>query len=205
MGMGAGGFGNVAQHQINALTSGEAGGDILPAAQRVHQQNLDRALQTQREFGGPRFAMESGRQASDLQQRALNEFNLFTGQLLEGQAQRRQAGVLGAGQLALGQGQLGMAGQQLRAQNIGQAGQLALGQGQQGLDWLNSASQYGQFQGNQQLQQYQLMMQSLMPFLQSLFQAGGASSAPVITQDEGWMRGLINTGASVGGMYAGGR
>ena len=64
---------------------GNPGEVVNRMAQPGFDRNLARAQQEQREFGGPRFAAESGRQNRLLTENALNDFNLF-------QAQNLQAG-----------------------------------------------------------------------------------------------------------------
>jgi hypothetical protein len=75
-----------AQMQTNmaqANLAGVPGGNVLQAAQPVYNQNLMESLQRQREFGGPRFAAEAGRQAGELEQQSLNDFNLFAANTLQ--------------------------------------------------------------------------------------------------------------------------
>jgi len=114
---------NIALPGIQQQLSGMPGQDILGSAQPIFQRNLSEALQTQRQFGGPRFASESGRQASQLQQRSLQDYNLFAQNVMEAGRQRQlqAAGVLGGlGQgadasrlgIAQGAGQFALGGQQ---------------------------------------------------------------------------------------------
>jgi len=88
---------NVALPQIQEQLTGVPGMDILNAYQPVYQQNLNQAQQQQRQFGGPRFASESGRRAQELSERSLNDYNLFAQQVMEAGRQRQlqAAGMLG--------------------------------------------------------------------------------------------------------------
>jgi len=94
---------DLAQGNIQDQLAGVPGGQVVAAAQPLFQQNLTDALSRQREFGGQRFASESGRQASQLEQRSLQDFNLFAQQaLMQGRQQALQE-ALGAGGFAQGQ------------------------------------------------------------------------------------------------------
>lgn len=88
---------NVALPQIQEQLTGIPGMDVVNAANPIFQQNLGDALSRQRQFGGPRFAAESGRQSRELEQRSLQDFNLFQQQVMEAGRQRQlqAAGVLG--------------------------------------------------------------------------------------------------------------
>ena len=79
-------FGGSGPFQIFQGNPGEA---VIRAAEPAFQRNLAEAQATQREFGGPRFAAESGRQNRLLTERALQDFNLFQAQVLQ-QGQQTQ-------------------------------------------------------------------------------------------------------------------
>ena len=177
-----------------------SGAKVIEAAQPIFQRNLSQALQTQREFGGPRFASESGRQARQMSEQALQDFNLFQQNVLESGLQRQ----LGAAQLGVQQ-QLGRRGLELQQQQQMQSGLL----GAMGLD-VNAAGQGIQQQlglgnlwlGSQQLGSQGLGQQLafLGPLLQSAIAAGGGTSAPALLQNPGGWANFINTIGTLGGL-----
>ena len=84
------------------LFSQNPGQAVIDAATPGFERQLGRAQDEQREFGGPRFAAESGRQNRLLTENALQDFNLFQQQTLQ-QGLNTQLGALGAaGQFGLG-------------------------------------------------------------------------------------------------------
>ena len=169
---------NIALPQIQSQLAGIPGMDVVNAANPIFQQNLTDALARQRQFGGPRFAAESGRQSRELEQRSLQDFNLFQQQVFEAGRQRQlqAAGVLGA---------LGGGADTSRLGVTQGAGNFALGE--QGLNL-----------------QSQQMQQALMQFLLGAgFTAGGANAAPVITQSPGFFGNLMGAIGGIGGLIPG--
>jgi hypothetical protein len=66
-----------------SLFQGNPGVSVNRLAEPIFQRNLEFAQDTQREFGGPRFSAEAGRQNRLLAERALQDFNLFQQQNLQ--------------------------------------------------------------------------------------------------------------------------
>jgi len=94
-------------------------------------------------------------------------------------------------------------GEQRRAQdqwNAMSTEMLMRGGQQDTQNWLTGLNQAGQFGQGQQA----MNLQTMMPFLQQLFQAGGASAAPVINQSPGWGTQILNAGAQIAGAKLGG-
>jgi len=189
MGNPAGGQTNLAQQQIDMLLKGLPGGNILPAAQTAFNQNLQRGVQTIQQQG-PRFTAAAGQQAADLTQRSLNDFNLFSQQVLENQAARRAQEVLSSGQLAVSQGGL-------MAQTILPILQMALGAG--GATSAAPIIQDPGFFGNVVSPIVQLGAVAAAPF------TGGASMAAIPMaqsmggQMQGSVTGSFNPPTSLGG------
>jgi hypothetical protein len=166
---------NLTLPQIMAQLTGVPGMDVVNAANPIFQQNLGDALARQRQFGGPRFAAESGRQSRELEQRSLQDFNLFQQQVFESGRQRQlqAAGVLG---------QLGGGADASRLGIAQGAGGFALGEQQ-----LNLQSQ----------QMQQALMQML---LTQAFTAGGFNAAPIISQNPGFFQELMKGFGSAGAL-----
>lgn len=130
---------NTANSQIADILSGGQG--LIKSAQPIFDRNLESALRLNREFGGPsRFNSAVGRQATDLSQKALGDFNLFQQQVLENargrQLQALMGALGGASQFALGQSaqQLPIL-QQLLGQSFGAGiGAPVITQGPSGFD-----------------------------------------------------------------------
>lgn len=134
------------------------GQDILDAASPIFERNLQRSSDLLRQ-SGPRFASNTERLVAEQGTQAVQDFNLFSQQVLEQGRNRQLQALLGASQFS----------SQNRQQNL----------------------------------------QLLLPLLQQGLISGGASSAPVITQDPGFVRGtlvpLVSTGATVATAAGGGR
>jgi hypothetical protein len=169
---------NVALPGIQQQLTGVPGMDVVNAALPVYNTNLTDALARQRQFGGPRFASESGRQARELEQRSMNDFNLFQQQVMEAGRNRQlqAAEVLGS---------LGGGADTSRQGIMGQAGNFALGEQQ-----LNVQSQAQQ-------------MQLLQYLLGAAFTGGGYNASPVITQSPSTFGNIMSGIGGLGGLATG--
>lgn len=125
---------NVALPQVQQQLAGGFGQDILSAATPIFNRNLQQAADITRQ-SGPRFAGSTQRLVSEQGGRAVQDFNLFSQNVLEsGRARQLQAldvlGRLGSGadvsQLGLLQtaGQFGLGQQQLGQQGLNTQAQL---------------------------------------------------------------------------------
>lgn len=140
--------------------NGTPGQDILNAATPIFDRNLQQGADVLRQSGS-RFNSNTERLVGEQGNKAFQDFNLFSQQVLESGRNRQLQSLLGASQFA----------GQNRQQNL----------------------------------------QLLLPLLQQGLIAGGAASAPVVTQDPGFIGGTLapiistlgQTGADIGGILAG--
>jgi hypothetical protein len=184
-----------------------SGANVIGAAQPVFQRNLQQSLQRQREFGGPRFASESGRQARQLESESLQDFNLFQQNVLESGLNRQ----LGAAQLGVQQslGRRGLDLQQQAQRQQGILGAMGLDTQQRGQD-IQQQLGLGNLSlgfGGLNQQNFGQQLAFLAPLLQAAFQGGGAFSGPIFTQSPstgeqifGAIGGLGSTAAQ-GGLF----
>lgn len=114
---------NVALPQIQQQLTQGFGQDILGAAKPIFDRNLQLGADTLRQ-SGPRFASNTERLVSQQGQNAMQDFNLFSQNVLESGRSRQLQALQTLGGLGQGadQSQQGL---------LGQAGQFALGQGGQ--------------------------------------------------------------------------
>lgn len=160
---------------IMAQLTGTPGQGVLDAATPIHQRNQQQSADILRQ-SGPRFASNTERLVGEQGQRANQDFNLFTQQVMESGLQRQ----LGAAGLL---GQLGQGADQSTLAGLTGAGQFGLGE---------QANQLG-------------FMQPLMQqFFGTAFGAGGLTTQPTITQNKPWWQQALGVAAPIAGFALGG-
>ena len=167
---------NVALPQIQEQLGQGFGQDILSAATPLFNRNLQQAADITRQ-SGPRFAGSTQRLVSEQGERAVQDFNLFSQNVLESGRER-----------------------QLQALDV--LGRLGGGADASQLGFLQQAGQFGL--GQQQLQQQGLNTQAqfLQQILGGLFSGAGITQTPGFVQRPGTFGQIVGGIGTLGSLAA---
>lgn len=165
---------NQANPFLTGLLNKTPGQDVLAAATPIFNRNLQQGADTLRQ-AGPRFASNTERLVGQQGQQAMQDFNLFSQQVM-------QQGI----------------NQQL--QGAGILGQLGQGADQSTLGGLQGASQFALGEQGNMMQFLGPLMQQMFG---TAFGAGGMTQPGTLYEKKPWWQQALNAGSQIAGMIPG--